>query len=154
MKKNPASKIISALVFLFSAIALFVMFAPAFAEDVATSYGNVYQVMFGNIYKNNQVVPLLVVAFSLNCLGCLLSIGGFILNGKSAKGLFALETLLFAGAGVLFLFTQKFYEAANNTQIALAGGTGLGGGTISAVVFLFLSAVVSASYFFFVKDEQ
>ncbi len=146
MKKNTINKTIGLFIALFTMIAIFVMFAPAFDSSSYSSVtGNVFQAMFGMMYDTYPVVWPLVLGFVALCLAFIISFGALALDGKRVKLLYLIELVLLIGAGVIFLFSVKFYDAAHAPEtLASLSEDGLGAGTICVVVFSFISAAISA----------
>lgn len=144
MKSNAKNKVVSTFVILFALVAIFVMFAPAFSEDENNAFGNVYQIMFANLYDNLTIVPLLIVGFTLLLAVAVFTLAGYILGGKAAKALFGFDTVALIATAVLFFFEKQLYMAANSsTANQMAGVTGLGAGAICVIVFALVGAFIS-----------
>jgi glucan phosphoethanolaminetransferase (alkaline phosphatase superfamily) len=146
MKKNYASKIVSAFVAIFVVVAIFCMFASAFTEAVQSTRGDVFTVMFGEIGGIYNVVWPLIIGFILLLLAFVVAVIGLFLGEEVGKIVAICEALLTVGAGTLFLFSVQFYVAANSDQIANINNTGityLGPGAICVSVFAFLAAATS-----------
>jgi glucan phosphoethanolaminetransferase (alkaline phosphatase superfamily) len=146
MKKNYASKIVSAFVAIFVVVAIFCMFASAFTEAVQSTRGDVFTVMFGQIGGVYNVVWPLIIGFVLLLLAFVVAIIGLFLGEEAGKIVAICEALLTVGAAILFLFSVQFYVAANADQIADINNTGityLGPGTICVSVFAFLATAAS-----------
>ncbi len=142
MNKKPTSKILMGLTAVFAIVAIFVEYAPAFDEQTGSVLGSVFTVMFGASAKHLSTIWPLVIAFIALLLGTLLSFAGFLLDGKILKAVYLANALLFLCAGVLFLFTLKFYSAANGVD-SLKSVNGLGSGPICTSVFAFLAGASS-----------
>jgi amino acid transporter len=145
MKTNQSSKIVAGLIALFTLIAFFTMFAPAFASSAFQSAnGNIFAVTFGNSDKNLPLIPLFVVAFALLITSFILSFGGLVLTSKSAMLLYVVEFVLTLAVGVIFLFAVKIFNGAHpNTSLADLSEDSLGAGSICVIVFSFISALLS-----------
>ena len=77
------SVIVGLLVTVLAITAILVCFASAFGADadgLADTRGNVFQIMFG--YQGKNAVPLLIVAFVLQCVGAFFALLGAIVPGK------------------------------------------------------------------------
>jgi hypothetical protein len=142
MNKKPTSKILMGLTAVFAIVAIFVEYAPAFDEQTGPVLGNVFTMMFGVSASNLATVWPLVIAFTALLLGTVLSFAGLLLDGKLLKIVYLTNALLFICAGVLFLFSLKFYGAANGAD-SLKSVKGLGSGVITTAVFLFLAGASS-----------
>lgn len=149
MKKNYASKIVSAFVAIFVSVAIFCMFAAGFNEAMQSVRGDVFTIMFGTISSTGDgynVVWPLVIGFVLLLLAFVVAIVGLFLGEDAGKIVAVCEALLTAGAGILFLFAIQFYISANAGKISdldLTGKTYLGAGSICVSVFSFLATATS-----------
>jgi hypothetical protein len=135
MNKKPTSKILMGLTAVFAIVAIFVEYAPAFDEQTGPVLGNVFTMMFGVSASNLATVWPLVIAFTALLLGTVLSFAGLLLDGKLLK-------IVYLTNAVLFLFSLKFYGAANGAD-SLKSVKGLGSGVITTAVFLFLAGASS-----------
>jgi len=135
-KKNIADIVIVAATSLFALIAICCFFARGFDE---TTRGTGFEVIFGFYNRRTNVVPELVVAFVLQCLGVILPWFVFALKGKAKGGLFAFIAAMLVASAVLLLFSKQLYAAHND---AINVDFDLGAGFISSIVFDFLGALV------------
>ncbi len=160
MKQNVASRVVSAFVAVFVTVAIFVMYAPAFNEDVQSVRGDVFTVMFGTSVAGGNgysTVWPLVIGFVLLLLAFFVALAGLGIGRSGAKIVTATETLLTLAAGILFLFAIPFYSAANAAKFSdlnLTGTTSLGAGTICVVVFSFLAAATGLLGFFLASRKE
>ena len=122
--------IVGLLVTVLAITAILVCFASAFgvdADGLADTRGNVFQIMFG--YQGKNAVPLLIVAFVLQCVGAFFALLGAIVPGKLGGINLGLASLLLIAGGVIFLFAPTLYEAANAKNIVPIPGASISNGT-------------------------
>ena len=141
-KKDAVSVFLIVATVLMAAIALFVLFGDAF-QDQARFSG--FYAMFGDAANNRQPVPGLITGFALYLAALAVPFTSPLFDNKGKMFIFGLETLLLAGAGVLFLFSVKLYSAANS--VSYSAELTLGTGTICSIVFAFIGAALSALAF-------
>jgi hypothetical protein len=132
-KKDGLTLLLIALMSIMAIIALFVLFGDAFDD---ASRGSVFYAMFGSASKNRAAVPGLIVGFALLIAAIVLPLTSPLFDNKGKTFVFLLEALLLAVAGVLYLFTTKFYVAANS--ISYGYNMTLGAGSICATTFSFI----------------
>lgn len=137
------SIIIGVAVALLSAIAVLVLFASCFSTDAGfgEEFGTAFTVMFGSTSRGYGAVSMLIVAFSLECLGFVLAIAAPITTGKVRLSLFALTAISLVAAGVIFLFSSQLFRAVNSTHSLEA--LNLGAAPITSAVFAFLGGALS-----------
>jgi|SRR5574344_1613940 hypothetical protein len=154
MKKTNSNKFLCGLVAIFGIVAIFVEYAPAFNEEGGTALGNVFKAMFGASSENLATVWPLVLAFCGLLLGLILAFAGLLVDGKALKYVYLADAILYIAAGVLFLFMKTFYVAANGQYSVISANQGaLGSGTITTVVFAFLSGASAAGGFLLTKKD-
>jgi hypothetical protein len=153
MKQKNSNKVLCGLIALFGIIAIFVEYAPAFDEQEINVLGSVFKAMFGSSTANLHTIWPLVIAFCALLLGLLLSFAGLLVDGKALKYVYLADAILYVGAAVLFLFSKNFYLAANGVGSMTSAKGGLGSGTITTVVFAFLSAASAIGGFLLSKKD-
>ena len=98
-------------------VSVLVMFATAFgASDNMgnpSSHGSCYNVAFG--YQNYDLIPLLLVAFILQCTAILFASVGALLPGRLGGICLGFAGIIIAAAGVIWFFSPNLFVAANGT---------------------------------------
>jgi len=126
---------------LMATIAVFVLFASCFSADVEGSeYGSGFSVMFGSTSRGFEAVPLLIVAFSLECGAFLAAIIGAFLFGKVQAIVYVLTSLILIAAGALFLFSVPLFVSIN--PLNNPEGISLGAAPITSAVFAFIGGAL------------
>lgn len=127
-------------------VAIFVLFSTAFGDEIGdpSVRGNVFYIMFGSEKRSLNMVPGLIVAFSLLLLGTLTSLISALLKGKAASIGFAITLIALVAAGVLFILAPNMYASANNlSSLTSAKELTLGPGLLCGAIFSFLGALLS-----------
>lgn len=126
-------------------VSILVLFATAFGDtgdsgaSFPSSMGSGFDVMFGS--QGYSAVPLLIVAFVLQCVAAVVALIGGILPGKLGLFGFGITALLLVIAGIFWLCGPSSFQAINNVRAEkITNGTG----TILAGVFCFVGALLSA----------
>ncbi len=125
-------------------VSIFVLFATAFgASDSVgypSSYGSCFKVMFGTSRIN--AVPLLIVAFSLQCAGVLFAIVGAIFPGRLGGIVLGFASVLLVAAGVIWIFAPSLFLGQNADLVTPVENVVHGTGTILAMVFTFVPGLL------------
>ena len=115
MNNRKFSIIIGLLSAILVIVSILVMFATAFgASDNMgnpSSHGNCFNVAFG--YQGYSAIPLLVVAFVLQCVGAFFALVGSFLPGRIGGIALGLGGLLAIVGGVLWFFSPNLFVSVN-----------------------------------------
>lgn len=145
MKKNSLNKVLAALIAICALVAIFVMYAPAFADKTyQASTGSFFHLTFGSTDAELPVIVPFVIAFVCLLLVVLFALAVALLSGKSLRLAYLVELLLGAGAGIIPLFGIQIYDSYHPTNtLELLGEAQLGSGSICVIVFSFLAAAIA-----------
>lgn len=125
-------------------VSILVLFATAFGTSDsaghASTLGSGFQVMFGQ--SGFDAVPLLIVAFVLQCVGAFFALVGAILPGKLGAIGLGVTAICLVAAGIMWFLSPSLFSGINKLS-AEAESVVLGTGAILGATFSLLAAVIS-----------
>ena len=125
-------------------VSIFVLFATAFGASDAvgypSSYGSCFKVMFGTSAVN--AVPMLIVAFVLQCVAAVIAIIGAIFPGKLGGMVLGFAAVLLVVAGIFWAMAPTLFLGQNKDLVTPVEVVTHGTGTIMAMVFTFLPGLL------------
>ncbi len=143
-----ASLILSLIIAICAAVAVFVLFAAPFGNEgnePASRAANCFILMFGSSTSGYRPVPLLIVGLVFECLAFVTAfVAGFI-RGKIGAIIYGVTTIMLVASGIFFLMSPALYTAANADLISQVapGNIQLGAGSITTAIFCFFGGVLS-----------
>ncbi|MCF0113591.1 MAG: hypothetical protein HUJ60_06415 [Bacilli bacterium] len=148
MNEKRLNLILGIAVAVFASIAVFTLFAEAFADidSLPASRGTIYTLMFDYEAKGYNPMPLFIVGWAFLLAAIAMAFVNMLLPGKLSVIGFAILAILLLGAGIIFCFSKEIFLAAGNVKGASAGDEhllALGAGPICALIFSFLGAILS-----------
>ena len=129
----------------FSAVAIFLLFLAMFTNgDFGAERGSGFAVIFGTAQGSTlNAVPLLIVAFVLECVAIVTAIVGAAMPGKLQGIVLAATGAILIASGVLFLFSVGFYKNANADVLSVnADSLALGPAPIANAVLAFIGGLL------------
>ena len=113
--RQKSNIIIGIAMTIFTAVAIFLLFLPMFSNgDFGAERGNGFGVIFGAAQGGTlNAVPLLIVAFVLECVAIIGGIVAAAMAGKAQGLALGIVSALLIASGIIFLFSVSFYKAAN-----------------------------------------
>ena len=130
---------------IFTAVAIFLLFLSMFTNgDFGAERGNGFEVIFGAANNGSyNAVPLLIVAFVVECVAIISSIVGAAMVGKLQGIVLGSTGLLLIVSGVLFLLSVSLYKGANADLITGNADTlALGAAPITNAVLVFIGGLL------------
>ena len=143
--RQKSNIIIGIAMTIFTAVAIFLLFLPMFSNgDFGGERGNGFGVIFGTAQGGTlNAVPLLIVAFVLECVAIIGAIVAAALAGKAQGLALGIVSIILIISGVLFLLSVGLYKAANADVLsANAENLTLGGAPIANAVLVFLAGLI------------
>ena len=143
--RQKSSFIVGIATTIVTAVAIFLLFLPMFSNgDFGAERGNGFGVIFGAAQGGTlNAVPLLIVAFVLECVAIIGGIVAAAMAGKAQGLALGIVSALLIASGIIFLFSVSFYKAANADALsANAENLALGGAPIANAVLAFLGGLL------------